>query len=158
MERFGSPSILETMAHGDLLRRLSTAVYLFGRSAALEGDAGALPRYSVRSKTPRRRHKHNATSHSCLVRRPTDPCASRIDRRPDRRRSKSLDPSCRLALGTELAAFGMLLAIQFCALDRSAMSTQWELRCGQLGHEPGARHGWDAPASRNRSRAAASEV
>ena len=68
MERFGSPSILETTAHGDLLRRLSTAVYLFGRSAVLGGDGGGLPHRSVRSRTARRRRKHNARLHSYLVR------------------------------------------------------------------------------------------
>lgn len=102
----------ETKGPGDLPRRPSTVVHLFGRSAALGDDAGALPRYSVYSKIARAQRKHNAKPLSCLARCPTDPCASRVDRLADRRCSKSPDP--RLALGMEPAALGMLLVDPFC--------------------------------------------
>jgi len=51
MLHFDGRARLETTAPGDLPRRFSRAVRLFGRSATLEGDAGVLPRYSAHSKS-----------------------------------------------------------------------------------------------------------
>ena len=103
---------LETAECGGQPRRSSIVVCRFGHSAALGGDGGFSPHYSVHSRIARQQRRHSAILRSCLDRRPTDLCASRVDRQAGRRRNNTPAPNGALARGTEPVAFGMLLAAQ----------------------------------------------
>ena len=149
------PARLEITALGDLPRRPSTAVHLFGRSAALGGAAGVVPRYSAHSRIAKRSRKRNAKSHSCSRQRPIGQHANRSGKLAARIHSRIQLPAHRRALDMALAAFGTWSAIRFCQVARSSPSV---LRCGPRGRALIDQRGLDARANMNRSPTAASGV
>jgi hypothetical protein len=118
------------MGSGDLPRRCSTVVRLFGRSAALAAAAGAALRRSAHSRIAKRSRKRNAKSHSCSRRRPIGQHASRSGKLAARIHSRIQLPAHSRSLDMALAAFGMWSANRFCDYYQAARSSPSVLRCG----------------------------
>ena len=81
--------------------------------AAVGGDGVFRLHYSVRSKIAKQRRKHNATLHSCLALRSTDPGANRACKQAARRRSRILGLDCICALDMAWGASGRCSVVRF---------------------------------------------